>query len=177
MNRQYRQAQVGQAAAALAVALAGLFAAGCAGTQRPPVVIGAPTPTGTAEQPQATPATALPSPPAAPSPTVDSRPVTRVDGDIVVSAWTEPRRLPAGGGQAQVNVRVLKPSGRPLPGVEVRITSSSGTLFSQGKILTTDARGMARDSLTTTQATSLNVMAGGRVQRVELLLGGVGLDD
>jgi len=154
-----------------------LLMGGCAGTQRPPVVIGAPTPAQTEGQPQVTPAAATPSPLAAPSPEGESRPVARVEGDIVITVWTEPRRLPVGGGQAQVIVRVLKRGGRPLPGVGVRIASSSGTLFSQGKILTTDARGIARDSLTTTQATSLSVVAGGREQRVELLLGGTGLDD
>jgi hypothetical protein len=177
MNTRRTQGQDYQALALTAAALVGLLASGCAGTQRPPVVIGAPTPARTEGQPQATPAVAIPSPSATPSLDGESRALARVDGDIVISVWTEPRRLPVGGGQAQVIVRVLKRSGRPLPGVEVRITSSSGTLFSQGKILTTDARGMARDSLTTTQATSLNVAAGGREQQVELRLGGTGLDD
>jgi hypothetical protein len=164
-----------EAAAALAlVSLAGLGVVGCAATQRPPVVIGVPVPT--PEQPQATPPAPTPSLPT-PSPASDSRPVARVGEDVTLTVWTEPRRLPAGGGQAQVIVRVLRRNGRPLPGVEVRVTSSSGTLFSRGQILTTDDRGMTRDSLTTAGPATLTVVAGGREQRLELLLGGTGIDD
>jgi hypothetical protein len=142
------------------------------------VVLGAPASTSAEAQPDVALEPAMPPPTATPLPESASRPVANVQGDITVSVWTEPRRLPAGGGQAQVIVRVLKRNGRPLPGVEVRITSSSGTLFSQGKILTTDARGMVRDSLTTSRPADLVVSAGGREQRLALLLGGVsGVDD
>jgi hypothetical protein len=174
MNMRQGWNHVRPATALALVSLAGLWMAGCATTQRPPVVTGVPVPS--PEQPQATPQAPTPSP-ATPSAARDLRPVARVDEDITLNVWTEPRRLPAGGGQAQVIVRVLRRNGRPLPGVEVRVTSSSGTLFSQGKILTTDDRGMTRDSLTTTGPASLTIVAGGREQRVELLLGGTGIDD
>src|ERR1051325_3630924 len=54
-------------------------------------------------------------------------PATRVSEKLVVAAWSEPKELPAGGGQAQVLVRVQHRGGVPYPGVEVRLSTSSGT--------------------------------------------------
>ena len=152
-----------------------LLAGGCA-TSRPPAVVVetttvppreiTPTPTPSPE-PAPAPA-ATPTPPAP----VDTRAVTPAGEEISVSAWTEPRRLPSGGGQAHVIVRVLRRNGRPQPGVEVRIEASAGRLYSQGRILTTDARGIVRDSLTTTRSATLTIQAGGSEQRIELAVGG-----
>jgi hypothetical protein len=156
------------------LALALLLAAGCA-TSRPPAVVVETTsvpPRETTPTPTLTP-TPTPEPLATPTPSPESagRPLAVVNESIAVSAWTEPRRLPPGGGQAQVIVRVLRHNGRPLPGVEVRVATSAGSLYSQGKILTTDARGIVRDSLTTTRATTLTIQAGGQEQHIELPLG------
>jgi hypothetical protein len=167
-----------RAVAVLLAASSGLLLAACATTQRPPVVVGVSVPSTDEGSPTPTPAvTPEATPYPMPSPAAESREVVRFDGDAVLNVWTEPRRLPLGGGQAQVIVRVLRRNGRPLPGVEVRITSSGGALFSQGRILTTDDRGMVRDSLTVSQPTTITVDAGGRARRVELLLGETVLDD
>jgi hypothetical protein len=80
---------------------------------------------------------------------------------IVVAAWAEPRELPPGGGQAQVLVRVQKPGGRRFPGVEVRLRVSHGSLYSKGRVLVTDARGMTRDRLTTRKTAVITLNAGG----------------
>lgn len=154
------------------LALTALLAGGCV-TSRPPAIVVETTsvpPRETTPTPTPTP---TPEPLATPTPSPESaeRPLAVVNESFAVSAWTEPRRLPPGGGQAQVIVRVLRHNGRPLPGVEVRIATSAGSLYSQGKILTTDARGIVRDSLTTTRATTLTVQAGGHEQRIELPLG------
>ncbi len=163
---------------AVAVLLVGGLIQGCATTQRPPAVVGPSTPAGPegAPTPEGTPLPGA-TPGAQASPPTELRPLERVEGAMTVSVWTEPKHLPPGGGQAQVIVRVLKPSGRPLPGVEVRITSSSGRLFSESRVLTTDARGMARDSLTTSQSATITVEAGGLTQHVQLPIGEAVLND
>lgn len=101
-----------------------------------------------------------PSPTPAPTPKRESG-VKKAAGDLVVAAWPEPSRLPASGGQAQILVRVRKRGGAPYPGVEVRIESSQGTLYSRGRVLTTDASGMTRDRLTTRRSATVSVNAGG----------------
>jgi hypothetical protein len=88
-------------------------------------------------------------------------PVRKVGVEIVVAAWAEPSRLPYGGGETQILVRVQRRGGEPLARVEVRLTTSDGTLFSNGRVLTTDARGMTRDRLTTRRTASVVLNAGG----------------
>jgi hypothetical protein len=88
-------------------------------------------------------------------------PVKPVQEDIVVAAWAEPRQLPPGGGQAQILVRVQKRGGARFPGVEVRLRTSSGSLYSGGNILTTDAQGMTRDRLSTRKTARITLNAGG----------------
>lgn len=88
-------------------------------------------------------------------------PVKKVDVEIVVAAWAEPARLPYGGGTTQLLVRVQKSGGAPLADVEVRFSISEGTLFSEGKVLVTDARGMTRDRLTTRKTSIVVLNAGG----------------
>ena len=77
---------------------------------------------------------------------------------MVVAAWAEPARLPPGGGQVQILVRLKRPSGEPYPGVQVRLQSSAGTLFSAGKPLVTDAQGTTRDRLTSRRAADIVVV-------------------
>lgn len=84
-----------------------------------------------------------------------------VEQPLVVSAWAEPKQLPPGGGEAQILVRIQRPGGRPFKGVEVRLQTSEGTLFSAGRVLVTDGRGMTRDRLTTTKTATITLNAGG----------------
>jgi hypothetical protein len=104
-----------------------------------------------------------PGTPLTPEPEVDLEPgpVTKVAEPIVVAAWAEPKELPAGGGQAQIMVRIQKQGGKRFPGVEVRLRSSDGTLFSAGRVLVTDASGMTRDRLTARKTTTVTLNAGG----------------
>ena len=95
-------------------------------------------------------------------------PVTPVAEPIVVAAWAEPKELPAGGGQAQILVRIQRRGGRRFPGVEVRLRSSAGSLFSSGRVLVTDASGMTRDRLTTRKTTTITLNAGGTRYRFQV---------
>jgi hypothetical protein len=92
-------------------------------------------------------------------------PVARAAEEVVVAAWSEPKELPPGGGQAQVLVLAQKRGGAPFPGVEVRLRASAGSLFSGGRILITDASGRTRDRLTTHGPSLITVNAGGTVYR------------
>lgn len=99
--------------------------------------------------------------PEEPPPAEEPLPVKKVDIDIIVAAWAEPSRLPYGGGDVQILVRVQKRGGIPVAGVEVRLAASEGSLFSGGRLLVTDARGMTRDRLSTHKTASLTLNAGG----------------
>jgi hypothetical protein len=88
-------------------------------------------------------------------------PVEPVQEDIVVAAWAEPQDLPPGGGQVQILVRVQKRGGARFPGVEVRLRTSKGSLYSGSRILVTDAQGMTRDRLTSRETTVVTLNAGG----------------
>jgi hypothetical protein len=87
--------------------------------------------------------------------------VKKVPEAIVVAAWAEPKRLPAGGGQAQLLVRVQKRGGGAYPGVEVRIRASEGTLYSRGQVLVTNEQGRTRDRITTKKTATITLNAGG----------------
>jgi hypothetical protein len=97
-------------------------------------------------------------------------PVKKVNEELVVAAWSEPKELPPGGGQVQILVRVQHRGGTPFPGVEVRLSTSSGTLFSGGRVLVTDAAGRTRDRLTTTRLALVTLNAGGTVYRFRVPL-------
>jgi hypothetical protein len=99
-------------------------------------------------------------------------PVKRVEEPIVVAAWAEPRELPRGGGQAQILVRVQKPGGKRFPGVEVRLRSKPGSLYSAGRVLVTDASGMTRDRLTTHETAIIILNAGGTRYRFRVPVAG-----
>ena len=132
----------------LAFVPAPLFTAGCRAA-RPPVVSEPvePTPSATPEPPRVEEDPALV--------------VTKIQDEIVVAAWAEPKTLPEGGGQSQLLVRVQKPKGAPYPGVEVRFKTSAGTLYSGGRILVTDGQGLTRDRLTTQKTATVTLNAGG----------------
>jgi hypothetical protein len=67
-------------------------------------------------------------------------------------------------------VRVLKRDGRRYPGVEVRLSTSTGTLFSTGRVLVTDAQGMTRDRLTASEPATITLNAGGTRYRFQIPL-------
>ena len=97
-------------------------------------------------------------------------PVQKALEEVVVAAWSEPKQLPPRGGQAQIIVRAQRRGGRAFEGVEVRIRTSSGSLFSQGQALVTDAAGRTRDRLTARKGATITVNAGGTVYRFQVPL-------
>jgi len=99
-------------------------------------------------------------------------PVKTASEEVVVAAWAEPARLPPGGGQTQILVRLQKRGGAPFQGVEVRLTAAGGTLFSGGKVLVSDATGRTRDRLTARQNAFVTLNAGGKVYRFRVPVGG-----
>jgi hypothetical protein len=117
--------------------------------------------------PPAPPGTALTPEPQA-SPDEEPLPVTPVSEPIVVAAWAEPKELPAGGGQAQILVRIQKRGGRRFPDVEVRLRTSTGSLYSAGRVLVTDTSGMTRDRLTTKKTATITLNAGGTRYRFKV---------
>jgi hypothetical protein len=118
-----------------------------------------------------------PPPPGTPLPPVTATeeepplPVKKVEEEIIVAAWAEPAKLPAGGGLSQILVRVQKRGGARFPDVEVRLRASNGTLFSAGRILVTDGQGMTRDRLTTKSTTTITLNAGGTRYRFQVPVG------
>lgn len=116
------------------------------------------------------PGTPLPPQPEPQPETVDEAPlpVTPVAEPIVVAAWAEPKELPPGGGQVQILVRVQKLGGSRFPGVEVRLHSSGGSLYSASKVLVTDVSGMTRDRLTARKPVTITLNAGGTRYRFQV---------
>jgi len=108
--------------------------------------------------------------PTTPAPAVPL-PVKKAAEEVVVAAWAEPRRLPPAGGQSQIMVRLRRRGGAPYEGVEVRLQTSAGTLFSGGKVLLTDAAGQTRDRLTTHRTAAITLNAGGTVYRFRVPVG------
>lgn len=159
-------------AAILALALAAVLAAACASRRYyppPPPDVGetAPAPALPAHEP----APASFPPPALPTPADDALAVQPVHEAIVVYAWAEPRHLPEGGGVAQILVRVHGNQGRLVPGVEVRLVTSEGSLFSNGRVLITDARGMTRDRLTASRSATITLNVGGTRRTLDVPVG------
>lgn len=134
--------------------IASLSLAGCRTAERRPAVVEA-----SPEPPSAS----TPEPPAD-----DTLPVKQADEEVVVAAWSEPRTLPPGGGQAQILVRAQKRGGSPFAGVEVRLRASTGSLYSGGKVLVTDGRGMTRDRLTAHKTAQITLNAGGTRYRFDV---------
>jgi hypothetical protein len=111
-----------------------------------------------------------PEPPAAP-PAPPPLPVKKAAEEVVVAAWAEPKRLPSAGGASQILVRLRRRGGAPYEGVEVRLQTSAGRLFSAGKVLLTDAAGQTRDRLTTSRTAAITLNAGGTVYRFQVPVG------
>jgi len=109
-----------------------------------------------------------PAPPAAAPPPL---PVKKAAEEVVVAAWAEPKRLPPMGGSSQILVRLRKRGGAPYEGVEVRMQTSTGQLFSGGKDLVTDSAGQTRDRITTTRTARITLNAGGTVYRFQVPVG------
>lgn len=87
--------------------------------------------------------------------------VTKAPEEVVVSAWAEPSHLPPGGGVVQILVRTTRRGGAPFAGVEVRLSSDVGSLYSAGRTLTTDRSGTTRDQLTAKKTAEITLNAGG----------------
>jgi hypothetical protein len=115
-----------------------------------------------------------PAPPAEPTPETSDEAglvVKKANEDVIVAAWAEPKRLPQGGGQAHIIVRLQKRGGAPFPNVEVRLRASGGTLYSASELLITDNRGMTRDRLTARKTTLITLNAGGTLYRFSVPVG------
>jgi hypothetical protein len=97
-------------------------------------------------------------------------PVEKAPEDVIVAAWAEPSQLPSSGGQTQILVRLQKRGGVPFPGVQVRLRTSMGSLYSDGKVLVTDSAGRTRDRLTTRTSAHITLNAGGTVYRFRVLV-------
>jgi len=98
-------------------------------------------------------------------------PVKKASGEVVIAVWSEPPRLPPHGGQAQILVRLQRRGGAPYEGVQVRLGTSAGTLYSRGKVLVSDAYGRTRDRLTTRTSAQITLNAGGTVYRFHVPVG------
>lgn len=147
-------------AAILSVFFLGAALAACR-VFRPPVVSAPPPPPAT----EASPA------PKAPPSEDEVLPVKKVPDEIIVAAWAEPSKLPSGGGQAQLLVRVQRHGGAAYPDVEVRFHTSKGSLYSGGNILVTDRQGLTRDRLTTRETATVTLNAGGTRYRFRVPVG------
>ena len=58
-------------------------------------------------------------------------------------------------------IRVQRRGGSPAAGVDVRVETTEGRLYSQGRILTTDQSGRTRDRVTTRRTARIEINAGG----------------
>jgi hypothetical protein len=99
-------------------------------------------------------------------------PLTPAVEPVTVRAWAEPRLLPPAGGQAQIIVLARKRNGDPYEALEVRFTTTQGTLYSKSKVLLTDSGGRTRDRLTTQRSAVVTVDVAGTVQDVAVTVGG-----
>ncbi len=67
---------------------------------------------------------------------------------VFISA--NPAVLPGGGGTSVISAAVTDNVGTPLQGVDVKFSTTQGTLQSRGAFITTDNNGLATDTLNTT---------------------------
>lgn len=111
-------------------------------------------------------------PPAIPTEPPPPLPVEKASEEVVVAAWSEPPRLPPGGGQSQILVRLQKRGGAPFEGVKVRLSVAGGQLFSGGRVLVSDSAGRTRDRLTARHTAFITLNAGGKVYRFKVPVGG-----
>jgi hypothetical protein len=114
------------------------------------------------------PVTAEAPPPSAPPEAIsriEDLEVVRAPEEVVVTAWAEPSHLPPGGGMVQILVRAQMRGGAPFPGVEVRLKTNAGSLYSADRVLVTDRNGMTRDRLTAHKTAEITMNAGGTRHR------------
>lgn len=121
----------------------------------------------TPRAPEAPEAGEAPAPEATPFP-----PVTQAVEPVLLRAWAEPKLLPPAGGQTQIIVLARKRNGDPYEGLEVRFTTSAGTLYSRSKVLVTDSAGRTRDRLTTRRSATVTVDVGGTTQQIPVTVAG-----
>lgn len=81
-----------------------------------------------------------------------------------VTVRAEPARLPPGGGSAQIVALVRDVSGNALAGTSVAFTTQAGTLTNS--VVTTDANGEARTTLTTARETTVKATVGAQTGEV-----------
>jgi hypothetical protein len=86
-------------------------------------------------------------------------------GGISVSAT--PSSISQSGGSVAISALVMDPSNNPLPGVSVLFTATAGTLSATTAL--SDANGIARTQLTTTQTTTVTATAGTARGEVQVL--------
>ena len=96
-------------------------------------------------------------PPAIPTEPPPPLPVEKASEEVVVAAWAEPPRLPPGGGQSQILMRLQKRGGAPFEGVKVRLSVAAGR---------------TRDRLTARHTAFITLNAGGKVYRFKVPVGG-----
>ena len=83
-----------------------------------------------------------------------------------------PAVLPRGGGTSRIVVRAYNADGNPVPNVGIFITSSAGTLDSNGRLLITDANGKVTDRLTTEETqTTVTASAGTLTSSITISVG------
>ena len=99
-------------------------------------------------------------------------PLAQAVEPVLLRAWAEPRQLPPAGGQTQIIVLARKRNGDPFEGVEVRFTTTAGTLYSQSRVLLTDSAGRTRDRLTTRDPAVVTVDVGGTVEQIPVAVAG-----
>jgi hypothetical protein len=122
-------------------------------------------------QEKGTPGTPAPQATPAPIKGPDPLPVKQATEEVVIAVWSEPAQLPPQGGQAQILVRLQNRGGAPYQGVEEPLRTSTGRLFSGGKVLVSDGSGRTRDRLSTRETASVTLNAGGTVYRFRVPVG------
>jgi adhesin/invasin len=87
-------------------------------------------------------------------------------GGMAVSA--SPSSVSQSGGTVTISALVMDPSNNPLPGVSVLFTASTGTLNSTTAL--SDANGVARVQLTTSQTATVTAIAGSGKGEVQVVV-------
>ncbi|MCI0555066.1 MAG: PKD domain-containing protein, partial [Anaerolineae bacterium] len=91
---------------------------------------------------------------------------------IFVSA--DPSTLPTGGGTSVISAVVTDGSGSPLSGIDVRFTTTEGTLQSGGAPLSTNSNGLVTDVLNTSESATVTATTDDGFTGETTILAGVG---
>jgi hypothetical protein len=92
--------------------------------------------------------------------------------NVFVSA--NPGSFPSGGGTSIISAVVTDDSGRPIPNIGVRFSTTSGTLQSGGSPIETNNSGVATDVLNTTEAATVTATTDNGFSGQTTVLVGVG---